>query len=193
MSADDLAVLDFDVVTQSLVAYNGFNPMALHMVVVKRGMTKKEMGIIMTFIAYRGTNLRKIERTNPEGKEQLKKALSKLGVVESKKELGPNDVTLSRLAATYPHVIARVLYRDKSVNPMFGNLDLPLHFQFPSSIAIIPEEQVENWKKYMASFFEVTDKANATNRLSQSIKMIDIIRSTELSQKLRQVIKNQLQ
>jgi hypothetical protein len=149
-----------------LFRYEGFNPIVMRGILQNIEPSPDILGRdvkALCFLAVtRGVIMSKIIRKmKPQGVSMVRALETKYNIV-SGKPMGANDVTLSRITASYPEICAMIFKEG------FGRLvgdkpkGLPVWLCFPSGGSIIPSnyvETIEKWKLWRSNFSGVI-KAN---------------------------------
>jgi len=122
---------------------------------------------ICLWIVMRGTNIRlgenPYEKTSPEGRAEIDSYVKIYKLYRPKKPVKNDDISLSRLAATYPHVILDIrIHALASKLPLMREIGvipdgLPVAYAFPTGAALIPKSSTyntafNNWLSWAYSF-----------------------------------------
>lgn len=148
------------------IRYQGFDPKVCRASVMAKlnaapviGREKLSMTDILASIAIyllRGTKVDKIKaKTSADGLNILNKVISVLEIkFVPARELKPDDVTLSRLSASFPELVSATLLKHPEIAKTF---DLPISpgLCFPAGASLIPSGELavfNIWKKWAFEF-----------------------------------------
>jgi hypothetical protein len=162
MMKNDLDILKFD----------GFKPREFFGYLVEIANKKKisekdfkeHMFTAISWAVLRGssTKQKNIDRTTKEGKKKIKDVIELYGIKPSQPK-SATDVTIGRIAATFPQMLAGVISKlDPAKQRVVGSKDksFPAWLCFPSAAALIPfkteetDETKADWDKVWAHWFE---------------------------------------
>jgi len=175
----DVELASYD--TESILGgleFNGFDPSTTFAQMIDRAAKAKvssaelmkDITQILMFYVVRGTNFTRTDlpsRTKNVGiLNKILSTMKKYSLVKNPKK--PEDVTVSRLAAAFPHIVFLLLDRYKKER--FGGHDsLPVHYQFPQAPALWSESEaslyVSPWFSWM---FEMQKRINKKGKRSDA-------------------------
>lgn len=169
MASNDYVELSDEVdlgLHQDLLAYNGFDPRIVLSALRNKESNKKilnnDMTIFAVFICNRGTNVSKFkESTTERGVKMITSLMKKYEVVQGT----PRDkdaVTIGRIGACIPNVIAEVMKRGHG-RVVGESGDCPEFLCFTSAASIIPRAYVnlfKAWKEWRSSFSAVINSSS---------------------------------
>jgi len=170
--------------------YQGLDVQELNKLMIAKGKAagRKDISAVMAdikticmWIIMRGTNVspkgKAMNSTSQNGKKTIETLLGIYSVKRTGKPQGPEDITMGRIASTYPHIILGIrvsLLSDSTTESsvrMIGTSLIPLSARFPTFGALIPKEGTDaetmytEWVDWAITFDAVInqDKKNPEN------------------------------
>jgi len=141
-----------------LFEYTGFDPIEMRKKVAKEG-TASAIFFCLATVSQRGTNASKMKnKTTPEGVKKFEQAVKDLSIDTTAKgsNIGPDVVTLGRLAACFPEVTARIFKKYGNSNKFGYSGDLAHYLMFPQAPSIMDKESdYKMWKEWNEKFTKV--------------------------------------
>jgi len=146
----------------NLIAYQGFNPTEfirhLRAIEPDESILGQEMQVLCLLAVNRGVKISKVtQKMKPEGVRIINALASKYRVIDAKPR-SPTDVTISRIAATFPNSCGHHLAKGRGRVIGEKHPDLPIVFCFPAGGSLIPSTYVRTiaaWKEWRQSFSNV--------------------------------------
>lgn len=133
--------------TLDTYAYQGFDPIVVVNELLRKAETqqqfKKDLTRLIAIGVKRGTNLEKIQgRSSTEASTAIRELIARYNIKTGSPRTS-TDITMARILAIAPHVVARVLKSAKDVTLVTGGVAISATFlplSFPGAIAIIPKD-----------------------------------------------------
>jgi hypothetical protein len=177
--------------------YQGLDVQDLNKEMLNRGKTKakKSAGEVMAdvrtlcmWIIMRGTNIdlqgKALKSTNPEGRKTIENLIVIYSLKRTGKPKGTTDITMGRIASTYPHIILGIRTSllinepSKSLVRLIGLENIAEAARFPTFAALIPldeeyNEMFDDWLLWANSFDSIIngDKRNDASVLKYAMIM----------------------
>ena len=147
--------------------YDGFDPSEMGVRIMSIPGYLPHLKNLLGFYLSRGTAINKgLSKTGQAGVKRLNDAVQALGIVS--KITGKESITMNRLAACFPHIIA-LLMKTKKLQPKIGEVtgNVSPWFCFPAAPSIMPStvwnDQRDSWLDWAVSFDKVIRPGTETD------------------------------
>jgi len=138
-----------------LFEYMGFDPIKMRSQIAQKA-DANDLFFVLTLVSTRGTNASKLKiKTNPDSLKKFDKVVKNLDIDVTKKgsNIASDVVTLGRVAACFPEIIARIYKKGKISNKFGYSGDLANYLMFPQAPSIMDKEEDYNkWKEWNEKF-----------------------------------------
>jgi len=175
---ESLAILEGNILEQlktlvDMFDYQGMNPEVIFQTLMERGKRKHvgpdaqkkillDIRSMLAWYVMRGSALndKNVKRTNEVGKQAINMLMTDYNILV-RNPTGSKDITLARVAGTFPDIVA--LFLAKGVGKIVFKLDhLPYYLSFPSGAALIPmsstyDDTFNLWVQWSALFSQLVD------------------------------------